>query len=336
MSKIVDFLLDENRNDEIFESTYSNYKIHKEKYNDRFTVIYLKDYKKFLYQKSYNVSGYLDVKDKVLYNCDYDLQKMIPDDEIIKFNSFENIETKLKKGIDKYIENYAFENYDSLKALTYEKYEDKTDYRFNNYQKSVRKLFIEEEQPIIKFEKFYNNSCMNNTESYSYKEYVYEYLENSEETIKKYADLIINKNKENIGLSLHLYDDKNKYLKYIKQNKGNEFRDLYLNKKIYNSIKDRDIRNLNITISYNEKEMTFKYDYDTLKRDLLCDEKYSNSYGASYNRVKDFLKDNKVVNEDKYHNDGFEFSHIKSITYGKNELYRNENIDKNKVKDMER
>lgn len=336
MSKIVDFLLDEKRNDEVFDSSYRKSKIHKEIYNDRFTVIYLKDYKDFLYQTPYAVNGYLDTKDNVLYNCGYDLHKLIPEDELIKFNSFENVETKIKKEIDKYIENYAFENSNSLKALAFEKYEDKTDYRFNNYQKDVRKLFIKEDNPIIKFEKFYNESPFTNTEDFYYKGYVDQYLKNGNEAIKKYANLIIEKNKEILGLSLYLYEDKNKYLNYIKQNKGNEFKDLYINKKIYNAIKDRDIRTLNITIVYNNKELTFKYDYDTLKRSLICDDRESSSYGISYNRVKEFLKENKLDNENRYHNDSFEFSHIKSITHGKNELYKNDKINKSINKDFER
>lgn len=336
MSKITDFLLDESRNDEVFDFSYRNSKIHKEVYNDRFTVIYLKDHKDFLYQNPYSVNGYLDIKENVIYNCGYDLQRLIPEDEKIKFDSFENLETKIKKEIDKYIENYAFENSDSLKALAYEKHEDKTDYRFNSYQKDVRKLFIKEEEPTIKFEKFYNESPFTNSEVFYYKGYVDEYLNNSEETIKKYANLIIEKNEENLGLTLHLYDDKNKYLNYIKQNKGNEFKELYINKKIYNAIKDRDIRTLNITIVYNNKELTFKYDYDNLKRSLICDDRDSSGWGASYSRVKDFLTENKINEENLYRRDSFEFSHIKSITYGKNELYRNDNVDKIKNRDKER
>lgn len=336
MSKITDFLLDESRNDEVFDSSYRNSKIHKEVYNDRFTVIYLKDHKDFLYQNPYSVNGYLDMKENILYNCGYDLQRLIPEDEIIKFDSFENLETKIKNEIDKYIENYAFDNSDSLKALAYEKHEDKTDYRFNNYQKDVRKLFIKEDGPTIKFEKFYNESPFTNSEVFYYKGYADEYLNNSEESIKKYATSIIEKNEEVLGLSLHLYDDKNKYLNYIKQNKGNEFKDLYINKKIYSAIKDKDIRTLNITIVYNNKEFTFKYDYDTLKRSLICDDRDSSGWGASYNRVKEFLKENKVNEENLYRRDSFEFSHIKSITYGKNELYRNDDVDKIKTHDKER
>lgn len=336
MSKIVDFLLDETRNDEVFDSSYRKAKIHKEVYNDRFLVIYLKDHKDLLYQNSYSVNGYLDMKESVLYNCGFDLHRLIPEDEIIKFNSFENLEAKIRKEIDKYIENYAFENADSLKALAYEKHEDKTDYRFNNYQRDVRQLFIREDEPIIKFEKFYNESPFTNTDNYYYKGYINEYLNNGDEAIKKYANSIIEKNREILGLSLYLYDDKNKYLNYIKQNKGNEFKDIYINKKIYDSIKNKDIKTLNITIAYNSKELTFKYDYYTLKRGLICDDRDSSSYGASYNRVKEFLLENKLDNENKYHNDSFEFSHIKSITHGRNELYSNDKIEKNKSKDLER
>ena len=48
--------------------------------------------------------------------------------------------------------------------------------------------------------------------------------------------MVIEDNKEELGLALHLFDDKNKYLNRIKTNPGNEFKDLYINKKIYDSI----------------------------------------------------------------------------------------------------
>ena len=65
------FLLDENINDKAFEGKYKKFKIHKEKFNDRFTVIYLKESTDILFQNEYKASGYLDMHDKCIYDCDY-------------------------------------------------------------------------------------------------------------------------------------------------------------------------------------------------------------------------------------------------------------------------
>ena len=73
--------------------------------------------------------------------------------------------------------------------------------------------------------------------------------------------MVIEDNKEELGLALHLFDDKNKYLNRIKANPGNEFKDLYINKQIYDSIKYENIKTIKITIKYNSKEIKYTEDY---------------------------------------------------------------------------
>ena len=88
MNGIERFLLDETENDKSFNSTYRPIKIHKEKFDDRFTIIYTKDESKDLSQNGYSVSGYLDIIDKNIYETGYDLRSIIDEESIIKMKSF--------------------------------------------------------------------------------------------------------------------------------------------------------------------------------------------------------------------------------------------------------
>lgn len=328
MSRLEKFLLDDKLNDQKFNAPYKDLMIHKEKYNDRFIYIYTKYYDEYLSDNSYNLSAYLDVKDKTIYNIDYNLEKIISEDTILKKNSFKNIEQEIQNNVNEYVDKYAMENANMLKKQAQEKYNQKDDWRVINYQKNVRELFLSEERPIIKLDRFYSTSKLVNSNEYYNKVIINEYLDDKYNTIKKYGDMIIDDNQEELGLSLHLYDDKNKYLNSIKLNKNNEFRDLYINKKIYDSIKNESAKKLNITINYNGKEHTFKCDYSILKYALINDYRGTSFYGVGYENVSNFIKEN--TNSPNKWREEFAFSHISSITYGKKELYRNENIKEKK------
>ena len=333
MNGLEKFLLDENLNDQTFNSSYRPIIIHKEKYNDRFTYVFTRDYNEYLSNQAYRLSAYLDVKDKVIYDADYNLEKILAEDSILKRDSFENLEKVIKEEVKNYVDNYALENSDVLKKLSQEKYDEKDDWRIVNFQKGIRQLFIREDNPEIKLDRFYSIGKLEQSREYYNRVVINEYLEDKQGTIKKYGDMIIEDNKEELGLALHLYDDKNKYLNRIKTNPGNEFKDLYINKKIYDSIKYEAAKTLTITIKYNGKEMTFKGGYSRLKNSLICDDRGTYFYGVAYDPVSNFVKEN--TNSENKWKDEFEFSHISSITYGKKELYKNDNIKDKKTVDRD-
>ena len=81
--------------------------------------------------------------------------------------------------------------------------------------------------------------------------------------------------------------------------------------------------------SFNEREFNDKISPIIGHKINFCQDNESMSfYGVAYDRVNNFLIENKI-NPEKYHND-FEFSHVSLITYGRKELYMNNNIkDKN-------
>ena len=338
------FLLNPDVNDLVFEGNYNNQKVHKEQYDDRFVVIYTKTNNNYLSQNDYEVAGYLDTKDRILYNCSYYLNELLPKEKnLIEKSSFGILGEKLWNEIQDYIEKYSFANEEKLKEIATEKYNGLEDYRKEVHNKEVRQQFIEEMKPIIKLQKSYSSYEFNNTPEYKGHYIDIEYLNNPQETIEKYANRIIEtiddyrNNMEDLGLELLIFRDKIKYLDVIKENKDNEFKDLYIKRNIYNSIKDIDAKTVNITIQYGDKNLTFKYEYSALKRDLLNDSKGSSGYGKAYEEVSQFIKDNSKEETSRWTQE-FDFSNITSITYGKNELYHydlSESNDKEQEEDLE-
>ncbi len=324
------FLLNPDANDLVFETTYNHKKVHKEQFDDRFVVIYTKTNYNYLSQDDYEVAGYLDTKERVLYNCTYYLSELLPKEKnLIKQSSFGVLGEKLWNEIEDYIEKYSFANEDKLKEIATEKYNSLEDYRKEVYKRDVRQQFVQEMKPIIKLQRSYSTYDFTNIPEYKGHYIDVEYLNNPQETVEKYSNKIIEtiddyrNNKEDLGLELLIFRDKIKYLDIIKENKDNEFKDLYIKREIYNSIKDIDAKTINITIQYGENSLTFKFDYSALKRDLINDSNGSCGYGKAYEEVSNFIKENSEKEVNRWTED-FNFSNITSITYGKNELYHHD------------
>ena len=338
------FLLNPDVNDLVFEGNYNHQKIHKEQFDDRFVVIYTKTNYSYLSQNDYAVAGYLDTKDRVLYDCTYYLNELLPKEKnLIEKSSFGVLGEKLWNEIQDYIEKYSFANEEKLKDIAIEKYNHLEDYRIDSYKRDVREQFVEEMNPIIKLQKSYSSYEFTNIPEYKGHYIDVEYLNNPQKTVEKYANKIIEtiddyrNNKEELGLELLIFRDKIEYLDIIKENKNNEFKDLYIKRNIYNSIKDIDAKTVNITIQYGDKSLTFKYEYSALKRDLTNDSKGSSGYGKAYEEVSKFIKENSQEETSRW-TEEFNFSNITSITYGKNELYHydlSSSKDKEAEEDLE-
>ena len=334
------FLLNPDVNDLVFEGNYNHQKIHKEQFDDRFVVIYTKTNYSYLSQNDYAVAGYLDTKDRVLYDCTYYLNELLPKEKnLIEKSSFGVLGEKLWNEIQDYIEKYSFANEEKLKDIAIEKYNHLEDYRIDSYKRDVREQFVEEMNPIIKLQKSYSSYEFTNIPEYKGHYIDVEYLNNPQKTVEKYANKIIetiddySNNKEELGLELLIFRDKIEYLDIIKENKNNEFKDLYIKRNIYNSIKDIDAKTVNITIQYGDKSLTFKYEYSALKRDLTNDSKGSSGYGKAYEEVSKFIKENSQEETSRW-TEEFNFSNITSITYGKNELYHYD-LSSSKDKEVE-
>ena len=328
------FLSDDSRNDEVYQDYYGKLKIHKEKYNDRFTVIYSKTHKDSLYQEQYNVAGYYDIKNNCIYNYSYSLQSIIKDNPTIHLDLFSTIHKQIVEDITKYITDYSFNHQNKLKRLALEEFNNYSPSDIDNYRNPIKIKFVKDNNPLIEFNSVFNTyDILNRDEQYKLNVYL-NYIINPEDLVKQKAERFIQSNQDKLGMSLLIYDAQEKYLKELQANKNDKYKDIYSIKKIYDAIKGMDAKTLNITIKYKEEFLTFNFSYDRLKRSLEACEKGSCDYGSSYMKVANFIKKNSDNPEKIGLYEDFKFDNIVSITYGRNELYkRDDNIQiKNKTK----
>lgn len=325
-NKLDNFLLDNKSNDKVFEDDYGNkYKLHKEMYDDRFIIIYIKIDRNNLSQSDYIVGGYLDIKNKCIYDCETNLINLFSNNSELKKDTFSSLDVIIKNEIFEYIKKYSFENDKELMNLAREEY-DLDKWNKERCQSEVMKDFIKEENPTVELNRSYSDYILSEYDDAKEKNIYVNYLNNPLSTIEKFSNIIIDyyDNKKRIGKALINYYNKSSFLEDIIKNKENKFYDLYVNRNIYHSIKNMDVKTLNITITYGEKELTFKYSYYWLIHDLLNNDRYSSGSGVAYDKVIDFIKENDKDLEKRRSKDSFLYTHITSITYGKKELYHND------------
>lgn len=330
-SKLENFLLDNKANDELFDYQLQEYKIHKEKYDDRFDLLYGKKNSKELRQRrsNYELVGYYDKKEHCIYEADKFFTEKLQESKVIKFNYFSQLDKKILEELKKYLTDYSFSHEEELKNLAKEKYEARDDSRLFGYKKDVNKDFVNQKESSIEltipaYDTDIANSMYDGNKTTAY-------LDNPKKTVEEMAQKILDKRGEEFGLELLIYHDKIEYLNDLKKNTNHEYDDIHVCKNILDAIRYIDAKTVNITIQYGENSYTFKYELHELQSSLSSGKLSSSSYNNSYSRVQEFLRDNDKTgyNKDNWRQE-FLFSHVTSITNGKTELYSKDSLDNNK------
>lgn len=318
------FLYNRDLNDSIFIGKYGHkYKIHKEKFNERFDILYMKKYSDSLHQNDYDMAGYFDIFSLCIYEVDSYLEDMVEDIDTICTRTFDDLKEEMLEKVNDYIERYSFHHKEELEDITLKQHDDKEELYPRFYKEEVDQLFIQEDNPKIELEKIYDKYRMDSKVEITNKDIFIEYLNNPLITIKRIADEFIIKSKYRLGLKLLIYNAQNEYLDQIILNKDNEYLNLYVNKKILASIKNVDAKTLNITIEYGGKTLTFKYDYLYLINALEKAQTGTCDFSKAYEKVTEFINKNDVRSDGSSSTNDFLFTHVTSITYGKKELYCN-------------
>ena len=317
-SKIENFLLDVKANDEVFDYQQKEYKLHKEHYDDRFDLLYIKENQNTLRQNRsyYNLCGYYDNKAHCIYNAENFLTDKIQESDVIKFDRFDNLNQKILDEVKQYINDYCFAHEKDLTKLAQEKYDTKDDTRLFEYKKEINKLFITKDNPTADLTISISNYDID------YDNNIISYLNNPKKAIEEISKRFIERNEKSYGLELLIYHDKVSYLKELQENKDNAYDDIHSCKKILDSIRYVDAKTVNITIQYGDKSLTFKYELDDLRSALSSGKMETSSYTSSYGIVSDFVKANDPNLADKNQwKCPFSIPTISSITSGKNEIY---------------
>lgn len=313
---------------------YDSCNLLKEQLDNRFYCLYTKhseDYK--MNNNSYEFAGFLDVVDKKIYNPNYKIIMILENSSIYQLLTLSELKEQIENEVSKKLCDYALSHTSELKKLCNEEFLKQEEYHFNYYQKEVNELFVSSENlQTIQLEpkQLLKYSYFSDTHSIPYSEY----LSDSKKVVKEITDNLIkdDKTKKNLGWEILEVEYKNRYLDSIYRNpqKNNC---LFVNREILRNIKDIDAVNLNITISYNNKELTFRMPKDRFEMGLRNAYTNDSYYGKSYEVVEKFLEENKNAKDHWYQHD-FDFEHISKITYCRKVLYE-ANINKNKEKEID-
>lgn len=323
-------------NDELQSGIFNNFlngkiKVIKEIYDDRFDVLYFRHFDNDKIQRnSFNVGGYYDKKEKCIYDADFYIDKLLIKDGNIKISFFHNLLDKIIKETSDSINKFSLDNQNKLKQIGMGKFKNDDKWQIDRYKKEVQKEFIMKDNYEVEISTSYLGFKFDDIRRKYNGDLYIDYLYNPSEVVKMCANIIINDDKEKIGYELLVYNFKKDYLKKIVNNVNHEFDDIYISRKLLHSLKFDGFypKQINITIRYNKKDLTFKFDYQKLMSDIINGNTTSWDYKNKYELVSKFIKENNDKQSDRYTSD-FEFSHIKSITYKGKELYRNDDIDKN-------
>ena len=336
-NNITKFILNNEEMDTVIKESYKTISLHKEKIDDRFIIIYGKNYSDNLEQERYDVVGILDIEEKCLYNPTYIFDDMIPKDSILKTNNYSNLETEIYSKINDEVKKVVLENPIEYMKYGKEKFSYQTNKDRENILRKACRLFIKYDNPNVDLDMSINKWELFQIINYNKGQSLMKYLYSPDKYINNSTLKYIDSKKEDIGLALINMREEKRVLEDIIKNKDGKYESININKRILDSIKNVYASRITVTIEYGGKELSFKTDYMKMKESLLnCDSGTCDS-GNSYRVVSDFIKENSNNEKyDRYLND-FEFSHIKKITYGKETLYeKNEPKTKQKNKEMER
>lgn len=336
-NNITKFILNNEEMDIVIKESYKTISLHKEKIDDRFIIIYGKNYSDNLEQERYDVVGIIDTKEKCLYNPTYIFDDMIPKDSILKTNYYSNLETEIYSKINDEVKKVVLENPIEYMKYGKEKFSYQTNKDRENILRKACRLFIKYDNPNVDLDMSINKWELFEIINYNKGQSLMKYLYSPDKYINNSTLKYIDSKKEDIGLALINMREEKRVLEDIIKNKDGKYESININKRILDSIKNVYASRITVTIEYGGKELSFKTDYMKMKESLLnCDSGTYDS-GNSYRVVSDFIKENSNNEKyDRYLND-FEFSHIKKITYGKETLYeKNDSKTKQKNKEMER
>ena len=333
------FLLDK-ENDFVLYKMHDNvdYYLRKEYIpnDDRFQLLYYNPLEKRI-DLSYSYAGIYDTQTMTVYNLSYPFLNSILEGSKIKSSDFGNVEYEMMEKLKNNLKQKLIENKNNIKKYGLEAFKTLQPYQIANLKRDTEKIFIMNDNPKADYDFSIHSydlySALNTDRSVE----ILKYLKTPEKYVDDTINNIIKVRKEEYGLEILKTETKENYLKELIKNKSNKYSNIYLNKQIYESIKYTYAKKLNITIEYGGKEMSFSFDYKDLSNALEHGDRGASDYGSNYSVISNFIKENGHSDKYNQYRNDFEFDHIKSIKYGKKELYNSNNFEVNeKIKNNNR
>lgn len=310
-------------------------------YNEDIYFIYKPTYNRLEYNEKLENIGIFEKQNQKLYGSSWEFDTRFNKELESKFykGSFEKINEELSRDSNLLLNNYITENASLLKANSIEVWEKyiASEYNLNSIKNNAKNKYIygiERDNIVFSINKYKYERDK------TLKILLMEYLEKPKEIAEKVFREYINNDeldrvysrvagipdydvtiKEKIGIRLWEYELENKLINDYENNFDNEVK---LEHDIINAIKDLDVQTLTLNLERNGKEISFKY-----PKDQLYNLYFSDYYIASRDdrkAVKEFYADD----ENKSYSYDFKLEDIKSITFRKQIIFEQKELENDK------
>lgn len=310
---------------------------------ERFSAIYMCESNNAFFNDDLKYAAIYDNEKNQLFNMKWDFREMI---EKIEFDiniqeiNIEGLKEILLSEIKKDIQRYVMENSQDLVKEAMTAYQAQEPYHFHALKDNGIEYFLTHDcgflkedsclQNQIKVTKgiYCNTSKLQDDPYWKTDTVILDYLADKVSTIEQESSKLLENQDFRISLGTNVLNSRftADVICDILDNKNGEYDLLHKKEALIKALEEKDAVNVNLTITYGEDSLEFKFPKSRLLSSLKQADTYDISdYGKAYERVERFLREHKQ-DESNWHRDDFDFQNISRIMYSGKELYVDETL----------
>lgn len=345
------FIRDKQRTSKTVDSSWkSKALLLKYDVTERFTILYICESYNAFFNDDLKYSAIYDNEKDELFNMGWNFRSLINEADF-DINILEKNITDLKEilisEIQEDIHRYAKENSQDFEKEAMAAYQNQDSYRFKKLKEKGIVYFLTHdcdfliedsslENQIKTTDGIYCNlSKLQDSPYWTTDRVLLDYLTDRFSTVEHEGDKLLADQEFRISIGTCILNSKftADIISKILENENGEYDLLHKKKALIQALEEKDAVNVNLTITYGEDSLEFKFPKSRLLSSLKQADTYGISdYGKAYEKVEKFLREHKQ-DEPNWHRDDFDFFNISKIMYSGKELY----VDKallNKTKNI--
>lgn len=310
---------------------------------ERFSTIYMCESRNVFFDDELKYAAIYDSERNQLFNVNSRFHWIVEKGDFdihIDDMNFGGLKEKLFSEIESSIQRYALENADALEKEALTEYQAQEPYRFNVLKDNGITYFLTHDCDFLKEDSslenqikttdgiYCNLSKLQDDPYWTTDRVLLDYLMDKISTVEHESSKLLENQDFRISLGTNVLNSRftADVICDILENENGEYDLLHKKKVLIKALEEKDAVNVNLTITYGEDSLEFKFPKSRLLSSLKQADTYDISdYGKAYERVERFLREHKQ-NESNWHRDDFDFQNISRIMYSGKELYVDETL----------
>lgn len=310
---------------------------------ERFSAIYMCESSKAFFDDDLKYEAIYDNEKDQLFNMKWNFQGMIEKAEFnidIKEINIERLKETLLSEIENSVLGYALENADDLGKGALTAYQKQETYHFHALKDNGILYFLTHDCSFLKEDSclqnqikvtngiYCNTSKLQEDPYWKTDTVMLDYLADKVSTIEQESSKLLNDQDFRIRLGTNVLNSRftSDIICKILENENGEYDLQHKKKALIRALEEKEAVNVNLTITYGEDSLDFKFSKSRLLSYLKQADTYDiGDYGKAYERVEKFLREHKKE-ESNWHRDDFDFQNISRIMYSGKDLYIDETL----------